>query len=231
VGETRTNLTLADSQKRQETHIRTRGFSVTVENCQDLLAKLTACLNKGDIVVLSGSLPDNAPPDFYQALINVCHDKSAIAFLDSSGQSLKRGLPAKPYLIKPNLEEFESLVGHCFATEIEMITAAQEVIANGVEWVVISRAEQGALMISKNQVLVAAIAAENSDNIISHVGCGDALLAGLAYAQLHHYKPVEMLKLAVACGTANLFCAEPGKFTQEELARITEQVQIREGIC
>lgn len=226
-GETRTNLTLADPQKPQETHIRTAGFSVTEADCQSLIAKLTACINSNDIVVLSGSLPAGAPTDLYEALIEVCHRKGAVPFLDSSGQSLHSGLKAKPYLIKPNLEEFKALVGRSLLDEQAMVMAAREIIATGVHWVVVSRAEQGALLVSDNLALAAAIVCDNEDKVISHVGCGDALVAGLAFAKLHGYEIQETLKLGVACGTANLFSAEPGSFSQQKLAKIMKQVQIR----
>lgn len=225
-GETRTNITLSDSQKQQETHIRTAGFSVTAADCQSLITALAARIAKNDIVVLSGSLPNNAPADLYQTLINVCHRKAAIAFLDSSGESLRLGMKAKPYLIKPNKAEFEALVGCSLDNENELIFAAREIIASGVKWVVISKAEQGALMISENIALSAAINNADNDNIISHIGCGDALLAGLAFAKLQGYDADKMLKLAVASGTANLFSAEPGSFRAEKLALIMEQVQI-----
>jgi 1-phosphofructokinase len=225
-GETRTNLTLFDSQKPQETHIRTQGFSVTAADCQSLIAKLSAGIHKNDIVVLSGSLPEGAPSDFYQALIEVCHAKSALAFLDSSGESLKQGLNAKPYLIKPNQAEFEALVGHSLKDEQAIINAARAIVATGVKWVIVSRAEQGALLVGENVVLIASVVCHESE-IISYVGCGDALVAGFAFAILHGYQLQETLKFAVACGAANLFSLEPGRFKLETLAQIMPQVHIR----
>lgn len=225
-GETRTNLTLSDQHKQQETHIRTRGFAVTASACQSLIDKLAACINKNDIVILSGSLPEGASANFYQTLIELCHAKSALAFLDSSGESLKSGLKAQPDLIKPNQQEFEDLIGHSFEDEKTMLAAAQDIVAGGVKWVVISKAAQGALLVSDNHVLAASVV-YNDKEIVSHIGCGDALLAGFAFATLHGYQTEQKLKFAVACGTANLFSAEPGQFSPSMLAQLIEKVQVR----
>jgi 1-phosphofructokinase family hexose kinase len=225
-GETRTNITLFDSSKKQETHIRTAGFSVTRSDCQNLFDKLSACINQNDIVVFSGSLPNHAPLNFYEQLIFLCQQKKAITFLDSSGESLQAGLKAKPYLIKPNLTEFESLMGRSLTTEAAIVEAAREIIETGVECVVVSRAKQGALFITEDLVLAALVDAQDEE-IISSVGCGDALDAGLAVAKLRGYNIEQSLKLAVACGAANLFSPEPGVFQADKLAQIITKVQIR----
>lgn len=225
-GETRTNLTLSESDKQRETHIRGKGFSVTATDCQSLIKKLAACINTNDIVVMSGSLPEGAPPDFYQSVIEICHAKSARAFLDSSGESLKQGLKARPDLIKPNKQEFEWLVGRSLNDEKSMLAAAREIVATGVKQVLVSRAEHGALLVNDKSALAASVVCNQSE-VISQVGCGDALVAGFAFATLHDYKLIEALKLAVACGAANLFSAEPGRFERRLLAPIIEKVQLR----
>ena len=225
-GETRTNITLFDSFKKQETHIRTAGFSVTRSDCQNLFDKLNACIKQNDIVVFSGSLPNHAPLNFYQQLIFLCQQKKAMTFLDSSGESLQAGLKAKPYLIKPNLAEFESLMGRSLTTEAAIVAAAHEIIATGIQCVVVSRAEQGALFITEDLVFSAVVDIKDEE-VVSSVGCGDALVAGLAVAKLRDYNTEQSLKLAVACGAANLFSPEPGVFQADKLAQMITKVQIR----
>jgi fructose-1-phosphate kinase PfkB-like protein len=50
------------------------------------------------------------------------------------------------------------------------------------------------------------------------------------FAKLHDYDLHETLKLAVACGTANLFSVEPGNFSAEKLAELMPQVRIWAGL-
>jgi len=65
------------------------------------------------------------------------------------------------------------------------------------------------------------------EEVVSSVGCGDALVAGLAVAKLRDYNTEQSLKLAVACGAANLFSPEPGVFQADKLAQMIAKVRIR----
>lgn len=64
-GETRTNLKVVDPKRHTNTDINEQGITVTEEVLENLLKGLLGKLNKGDIVVLSGSLPKGAPKDTY----------------------------------------------------------------------------------------------------------------------------------------------------------------------
>ncbi|NOT85606.1 MAG: 1-phosphofructokinase family hexose kinase [Methylococcaceae bacterium] len=218
-GKTRTNITLINANSSQETHIRAIGYSVNAADCQQLIAKLKAKIQAGDIVVLSGSIPDGAPIDFYKSLIELCHAYGALVFLDSSGEPLKAGLSGRPYLIKPNHHELEVLIGQSLKNEQAIIQAAQAIVNKGVKCVVVSRGNKGALLVTENQVLSTAVA-NTMGNIISSIGCGDAMVAGLALSKIQGDDFKASLLLALACGTANLFTAEPGRFDKNILENI-----------
>jgi 1-phosphofructokinase len=218
-GQTRTNITLLDSDHHKETHIRTTGFTVTDDDCRKLIKKIAASAQPGDIVILSGSLPAGAPGNLYQTIIKLCHSKAVITFLDSSGTGLLSGLKAKPYLIKPNQQELEDMIGRTLPNEQSIIDAARAIIAQGVQWVYVSRGDQGAMAVSKTLALTAYVN-QMPGKIVSKIGCGDAMVAGLAVATLKGLEPNDTLKLGVACGTANLFSREPGRFEKDKLLEI-----------
>ncbi|MEQ1637350.1 MAG: 1-phosphofructokinase family hexose kinase [Methylococcales bacterium] len=225
-GKSRTNLTLLSINTAQETHIRTSGYRVTKTNCLQLLGKIKAQTGPGDIVVFSGSLPTCVPADFYKTLITQCQSQDALAFLDSSGEPLKAAISAQPYLIKPNLQELEELMGRTLPDESAIIQAAQNIIAQGVKYAVVSRGAEGALLVAENQVLKGAVT-NKFGAIISSIGCGDAMLAGLALATLNQCDLESTLTLAIACGTANLFAVEAGRFDNNLLADISFQVCVQ----
>ena len=225
-GKTRSNITLFDSVEKRETHIRTSGFTVTADNCRQLIEKLNAYIETGDIVILSGSLPGGAPMNFYQTLVELCHSNSAIPFLDSSGNSLRAGLEARPYLIKPNQQELEEIVGTALADEQAIVAAARSMIDQGIEWVYVSRAEKGVVVIGKN-IALAAWVNELPGKVVSHIGCGDAMTAGLAVATLKQLGLEETIKTGISCGTANLFSMEPGRFNKTLQTDILAHTEIR----
>ena len=226
-GKTRTNLTLYDAAANQETHIRTRGYAVSRDDCRHLQNKLAAQLKPGDIVILSGSLPVGAADNFYTALIELSHKKQAITLLDSNGSALHAGLKAKPYLVKPNQQELQEIAQQPLVDGQAIVAAARELIVQGCEWVYISRGAKGLIVVGKNTLCTANIN-RLPDKIISQIGCGDAMLAGLAIGTLKGFVLQKTIQLGIACGTANLFSKEPGKFDNKLVVNLLEKIKILE---
>lgn len=224
-GKTRTNITLFDRSNRRETHIRTTGFSVTIDDCRKLKNHLATLLEPGDVVALSGSLPPGAPDDFYAELIEQCHRKQAIALLDSRGESLRKGQAATPYLIKPNQQELEEISGQELPDEKSIVSAARERVKQGLTWVYVSRGPKGVIIVGQRQAFAANIVTPPS-SIMTHIGCGDAMVAGLALATLNHENMENCIKIAVASGVANLYSREPGQFDQQLHQQLLPQINI-----
>lgn len=224
-GKSRTNLTLLDVIDNKETHIRTSGFTVNEKDCLSLMDTISSQVKANDIVILSGSLPSNAPDTLYQNIIELCHSKQAFSFLDSNGTGLQLGVKAKPFLLKPNLQELEELVGRALMDEQEIVTAARQLIDSGIQWVYVSLADKGFIALDKD-VAFAVTVKHVAEHRQTSVGCGDALVAGLAVATLNNSNREDKFKLAAACATANLFSIEPGWFNPGLIDEILPQVSI-----
>jgi 1-phosphofructokinase family hexose kinase len=225
-GKTRTNITLFDSAHDKETHIRTAGFTITDDDCQKLIKKIDASAEAGDIVILSGSLPPGAPVNLYQTIIELCHSKAVMSFLDTSGTSLMSGIKARPYLIKPNQQELEDIIGKTLPNEQSIVDAARAIIDQGVQWIYVSRGDKGAIAVNES-IALSAYVNHVPGKTVSKIGCGDAMVAGLAVATIAGLDHNEILKSGVACGTANLFSREPGRFDKDKLSEIADQVVVR----
>ena len=102
----RVNLKLVESDGRGS-EINEPGGPV----CREELAALTdRLLSSGaDVVCLCGSFPQGVESDVYKLLINRLRERNCVTVLDSSGEALRRGVTARPDLIKPNREELASL--------------------------------------------------------------------------------------------------------------------------
>lgn len=224
-GKTRTNITLLDSAENRETHIRTAGFAVTLDDCRKLMDKIESYAAAGDIVIFSGSLPPGAPDDLYQTLIDRCHGKSVIPFLDAGGKGLVEGLKARPYLIKPNQQELEELIGGTLPNERAIADAARSLIDQGTKWVYVSLGSQGAVAVGENIALTACVKGQFG-KIATRIGCGDAMVAGLAAALLQKLGLEETIKLGVACGAVNLFSIEPGRLARDRLLELIDHVNV-----
>lgn len=224
-GKTRTNITLSNRTAGREMHIRTSGYRVTPEDCRQLAEKLANSARAGDIVVLTGSLPAGAPNDFYRTLIDICHGKSAIAFLDSSGQSLAEGIRSWPDLIKPNLQELEELIGHSLANDPDVQEAARSLLGLGISRICVSQGDRGALAVDEMRTF-AAFVKHMPVETMTQIGCGDALVAGLAVGMLRRMSWEDCVRWGIASGTANLYSPEPGRFDKERAREISRQVEI-----
>ena len=105
-GETRSNMNiLADNG--YVTEILEPGPLVEEEQLEQFLALYETLIEECEIVVISGSIGRGIPEDIYKTLIGKARFKGLRTMLDASGESLRAGMEAKPYFVKPNQKELE----------------------------------------------------------------------------------------------------------------------------
>lgn len=175
-GETRTNIKL--SHDGETTDINLPGLDVSPADAKALVGKVLALTSQDAIVLLAGSLPAGLTPDIYLFLVEQVAARGGRVLVDTSGASLQAALsgPVMPCAIKPNREELEGFVGHKLADDAALLQAARELNARGVELVVVSLGGDGALFVTTQMALRAAAL---PTQVISTVGAGDAMMAGI----------------------------------------------------
>ena len=100
---------------------------------------------------------------------------------------------------------------------------AGELLARGIEVVVVSLGRQGALLATPNLVLRAYPPPVEEMN---PVGSGDSLVAGLAVGILADSSWEEALRLGTAAGAANAATWQAGSCTREQVETLAPQVKI-----
>jgi 1-phosphofructokinase len=198
-GETRQNITVVDEGAGVVTKINEPGAAVNPVDLAALVTLIERSAGADDLWVFSGSLPPGAPTDFYARLITLVQARGGRAFLDSSGEALRRGLAARPYAIKPNSEEAGEALGRPIVSDDDHVAALRWFQDNGSRLVCLTRGARGMVLALDSDLLSAApppIAAA------SPIGAGDATLAGLVWAVRDGCDPIETARRAVACGTA-----------------------------
>ena len=176
-----------------------------------------------EIVVISGSIGRGMPEDIYKTLIGKARFKGLRTMLDASGESLRAGMEAKPYFVKPNQKELEYIVGHKLVNREDVIEAALKVHAGGIAHVVVSMGKNGLLYVCSGGVALYA----KAENIqaVNTVGCGDCVVASYAMSFMKKDRREEALRRAAAISAANattLKSADVPFGTAEELyERIT----------
>ncbi|MEZ4631614.1 MAG: 1-phosphofructokinase [Deinococcales bacterium] len=195
--DTRTNVIVQDDSNKQ-LRITAKGYEVSKEDIHNLIESIFD-LRQPDFLVLSGSLAEGMPKDFYAQLIQKASAEGIKTVTDADGEALKAAIKAGCALIKPNQYELSRLVGRELKTLSEAHQAALEALEMGVSVVVASLGAEGAMYVSKDAALFARAPKVKVD---SAVGAGDSLLAGVLVALAERHSPEEALRLGVACGSA-----------------------------
>ena len=204
-GETRTNMKIIDPVKHENTDINEPGVIVSQEILEELRDAITEKLGKGDLVVISGSMPKGAPADTYYHWIKHFRENGARVFLDADGELFKTGIKASPYLIKPNNHELSQFAGRELKTTKELAEVARQMMSEyGIEKIVISMGGDGALYLTKEECVYAE---GLKVPVGSTVGAGDSVVAALAYAEEQGLNLEDTVRLSTATGAANVMCS------------------------
>lgn len=175
-------------------------------------------------LVLSGSLNESLPADFYQQITKTAAPETKI-IVDTSGEALQKVLESKVYLVKPNVGELAKLIGVEKLEMDEVAKAAKELIAKGnVEIVVVSLGPHGAALVTKDQTEIVP-----APNVVrkSTVGAGDSMVGGMVWA-LSQNKPLkEVVQWGVACGSAATMNEGTQLFKKEDAQRLFEWLQTK----
>ena len=172
-GITRSNITLQEANGTV-TKINEPGFELTNDVLNELLQTLDGLDLKGSWVVLAGRLNPGADVNTYRDLAQFVRDRGAKVAIDGSGPEFRAALAVRPELIKPNQFELAELVGRPLKTIHDVIAAAREVIAGGVEQVLCSLGKDGAILVTSDEVMHCEPEHAASG---TPVGAGDILLA------------------------------------------------------
>lgn len=187
---------------KDETDINCQGPEISDEAIEKLFYQLER-LKQDDVLVLAGSIPSSLPDDIYERIMAKLDGSGTDVVVDATGDLLVNVLKYKPFLIKPNNHELGEIFGVEINTEDEIIEYANKLRDDGAKNVLISRAGDGAILITENGGVIKM--GVPSGKVINSVGAGDSMVAGfvMGYKKSGDYK--EALRLGTACGSATAF--------------------------
>jgi len=178
---------------------------------------------KPKFLVLSGSLNEGLPADYYQNLANLAKQSGSKVIVDTSGEALQKVLETGVYLIKPNVGELAKLIGVERLEMDEVVHAAQTLIEKGsAEIVVVSLGPQGAVLVTTTQVEFVP-----APNVVkkSTVGAGDSMVGAMTWALSQNKSLKEVVQWGVACGSAATMNEGTQLFKLEDAKRLFEWLQ------
>ena len=222
-GRIRENITLHTADGK-ETRI---SFSNPVEISDTLWAQieneLVASATENSIITLTGRVPEGVSVKAIKNTLLRLKALGAKTVVDSKSFSLNDLIECKPWLIKPNEEEIEQYIHKKVTAFNEASTIAEELHAKGIDNVLISLGNTGAILACHNGCFTAT---PPSVSVKSTVGAGDSAIAGFLIGQEQAATPSGCLLLAVAYGTASCTVDGTAAPSAEAVAEIINQIKM-----
>jgi 1-phosphofructokinase family hexose kinase len=218
----RTCLAIRDAGGTRVTEILEPGPEVDEAGQRAVRDAFLSLARRSGLAVLSGSVPSGFGEDVYARLATALREAGVRCLVDASGPLLRAAVAAQPFLVKPNREELEALLGDRIGNVTAAAAAARLLCGRGITMVVVSLGAEGALLASEGRVCHAVAPPQPAENT---VGSGDCLLGGVAVGLARSLPLDEVLRLGVACGTASTLSMEHGYVRREHVDAILPQVR------
>ena len=224
-GQTRTNLTVLDETAHETTVLSYRGPEVDPRHMQTLETRLRRFISAGDWLVVAGSIPPPIEPEAYARLIQLGRQLGAHTVLDADAEALAAGLSGQPDLVKSNHHEAARLLDTSLEDDRSLREAAEEMRNAGAAMAIITAGSRGAVAVGEEG---AWWSWPPKTEVVSAVGAGDALLAGLLMKLEEGAGMEEALRWGTAAGAAA--CLTPGTqlCRRDDVTQLLPDVRVKQ---
>lgn len=224
-GTLRVNVKVMDQETSITTELNQKGDYVGADKLKEFDQILEAALENLNILVVTGSVPPGVNTSYYFEIVRKAREKGVKVILDAEGELLMSGLEAKPYLIKPNLYEFEMAFGLKTKEMSDIISVCRKIIESGIEVVCLSMGEEGALIVDREK---AYRCKPSKIEVQSTQGAGDSLVAGMCVAMEEQVTLDQMLRYGVACAQGSLIKSGTQLCTKEDFEYFKKEICIEQ---
>ncbi len=224
-GETRTNISAISDTNDGYIKINEPGPTVSTDETKELLQKVKNLIQPDDWWVLAGSIPYGVPVDIYAQLILLINQGGAKAVLDSSGEAFRIGCTAKPFLIKPNLDELAD-IAEMNGSDIQNVRKAiAKMHQMGINNIILSAGKEQAICSDGTHQWIGV-----PPHIVevNPIGAGDAMLASVVYRLSTNKTLLDAFQWGLAAGSAAANLAGTMMPESQKIGELLNQIMIRE---
>ena len=219
----RTNLTITDKHGLT-VNLNETGPRLSAEELARVVRKVKEMFDDASWLMLCGSLPPGAPPEFYGKLAAMARQRKVKTLLRATGDSLREALESQPAVAVVNQAEAESLLGKTLLTRTHFLAAAERIRNMGPEGVILSLGSRGAVGAYPDGLLEALPPRVDA---VCPIGAGDALTAAYVWAIRGKANHADALRWGVAAGTAAAKLPGMSFATLEQTEDVYRQVELR----
>ncbi|MCJ1680646.1 1-phosphofructokinase family hexose kinase [Streptomyces sp. APSN-46.1] len=220
-GATRRTVAVVDAASGDTTQFNEPGPLISSAEWARFLDRYEALVADARAVALCGSLPPGVPVGAYAVLVRAARAAGVPVLLDTSGEALRRGIAARPEMIKPNAAELAELTG-----SREPLPATRDARRRGAHAVIASLGADGLLAATPQGTWRAAPPRALSGN---PTGAGDSAVAGLLSALTEGLDWPARLARAVALSAATVHAPGAGEFDPRTYEEMRGSVTVTAG--
>ncbi|WP_306333750.1 1-phosphofructokinase family hexose kinase [Streptomyces sp. KL118A] len=219
-GATRRTLAVVDAATGDTTQLNEPGPAVTPAEWTAFLDAYDALVHREGLaaVALCGSLPPGVPVGAYARLVRAARAARVPVLLDTSGEPLRRGVAARPDIVKPNADELAELTG-----SHEPAQATRDARRRGAHAVVASLGADGLLAVTADGGWRARPPKRVRGN---PTGAGDSAVAGLLSGLAERLPWPDRLARATALSAATVVAPVAGEFDPSAYKDLLPRVSV-----
>jgi len=200
-GATRRNVTVVDTTKDREMHLRFTCGLASQKALRQLGADLKGIVGRKSICVFAGLMPENRFLGQVVWVVRDCSARGARIVVDTYGEALRRIVDTGlAWMIKPNVAELRELLGEDVADRPASLAKAARRLLDKVEIVLVSRGKNGAVAVTPQGAWQGRCLGRG--RVLSTVGCGDYLLGGFIKGLTETSNPGSALSIGLKVATA-----------------------------
>lgn len=220
-GSVRVNYKIIDNRSML-TEINDKGETVSKQKQLELIELVKNISDKSSVVVMSGSLPKGVDEDYYYKLASAVQGDAKV-IVDTEGAKLLNAIKKGVYMVKPNLAELENIIGSSVKTKSDVLKGCKKLLDYGAENVLLSLGGEGAVLTDGTTAYFC-----KSANVAvnSTVGAGDSMVAAVSVMTEKGVDKEEMLRSAVAAGTASITTPGTNLFYRDKYEEIYDKIHV-----
>jgi 1-phosphofructokinase family hexose kinase len=218
---TRSCVTVLDEATGLTTELVENVAPLTADEHAEFLQIFSHEAPTATLAVLTGSLSQVTPIDFYRQLLQA---SGTPAILDARGPELLAALDQRPLLVKPNREELSMTLGQELDYADDVWQGIQQLVERGAQNVLVTSGTQPALLYHGGQrYLVHPALAKPT---VNPIGCGDCLTAGIAASLARNQNLIEAVQFGMAAAAENATQLLAARIAPANVAARMPQVRI-----
>ena len=202
-GTTRTNTSILDRKHETLTEINDFGQEIPEEDVDFFIENYERLLNRVELVVIAGSIPQGLTIDVYKRLIEKARKRNIKVIIHTSPGYTEDLLKVSPFLINPDMRSQHELFGKPIDGIAQFLEAGRHILTRApqTEFVIFTHRIENVVAITRDKSY---IIRPQDLKIVNMLGYGDAYLSGFVHAYVQNKPVIDVLKYASAAGLTDV---------------------------